>query len=127
MWWMLGQKFFSLPVVRRLRETRGRGDSGHHTRVMCLVMMLTYSASGWSWPGHSEMAEDLKIPEKEAERTWNICVEEGILRDVSGGKNAEAWMAENGLVGQKKEEKTPHETKQPTVTSLASTTKNFFI
>lgn len=126
MWWMLGQGFFSLPIVRALRTSRGRGDSGHSARVLCLVTALTHSAGDRAWADAAELAEDTKTPLKEAERVWTVCVEEGILRDALHGKNARAWMVENGMIREAGSRRAPAAERQP-VEGLASTTKNFFV
>ena len=109
-WFKDGNKLFYSQIYARIYQTDGRGDSHGDRRFAILWHIIRLSANTQILLDCTHLAQLLSRPMRQCQRVWEICMAEGVLRQVEGseGYSALEWMIENGYYGDNR----PKEKKQ---------------
>lgn len=118
MWFKMSSDLFESRIFKICALSTGRGDRNAQNRVLMLIRVFSESAEGMIWKDADELAALFKAPKKDAERVWNLCIDDAVLRPVNNGFNAFDYMKENALFGDMR----PKEDIQ----NLTMQSKNFF-
>lgn len=104
MWFKFSENLLRERVVKRCKTAIGRGDKEGSLRFNGLLMIFLESLNNNYWETFLDVSDSLRMPEKQVERIWNICIEENVLRPFAKGFNALEWLKEKNLVGSLKTE-----------------------
>lgn len=114
-------------AFKRCLHNTHKNDNASCIRAFIFIQILAESANNSIWDNAKNLSKDIQRPFISCRNVWDICIDEGVLRNVDGGYNASEWMHENGLMGDTKQtRRKPCDTGMTNRDRLAETTKNIF-
>lgn len=96
--WNCGFEFYSSPVMFKIKDA-GSNRAGHELlREAILFRLLTFCAKGDTFRDVKQFSRIADVPINQARMVWNVCLDEGILRETRFGYSASEWMSEKGMM-----------------------------
>lgn len=99
MWFKMSSELFEERIFKLCEVSLGRGDRNASNRILILIQIFNDSADKMFWKTAPELASLIKRPTKEVQRVWDICINEGVLRNYETGFNAFEYMKEKKIIG----------------------------
>lgn len=121
--WSCGFEFYFSPVMFRIKNA-GSNRAGHELlREAILFRLLTLCAKGETFRDVKQFSKMAEVPINQAQMVWDVCIEEGILRQSDFGYSARVWMGENGMMTAVKLSVTATKKKEKSVEKSQTETK----
>lgn len=98
-WFKMGDDIMNTRVMRKVLKLTVKHDSGAIFRRVCLEDLFSASAMERAFDDVTDLAERLGYTLKQCQIVWDICIEEGVLRETKQGWNAYDWLLEEGFIG----------------------------
>ena len=107
MHWKLSTNVFNMsPILELMKDADGKQDGKGASRILTFLQMLSSCVDDCQFDCAESVSIRYGIAKKQAERVWSVAIDKGVLRPVEGGRfSALAWMRENKLVCEQKEER----------------------
>lgn len=102
--WNCGFEFYSSRIMYKIKDA-GSNRAGHELlREAILFRLLTFCAKGDVFRDVKQFSRIADVPINQARMVWDVCIEEGILRESELGFSTNEWMIEGGMISLQKKE-----------------------
>lgn len=103
MWIKLDRNLTESAVMMRCVGVPTPKDAGGvYSRYATCINLFIHSANDLSWKDAKDLSRFIHMPIKSCERVWAICLEMGVLKEISPSQyNAKQWLADNGFMGRR--------------------------
>lgn len=98
-WFKMGEELMQSKIIYKIYQPQSTRDTAVARRFRCIIELFVASASEISFFDVNQLSKRINVSLKQCQIVWDICIEEGVLRETKQGWNAYDWLLEEGFIG----------------------------